>query len=189
MKVKFVKVALFGWLVTMSSLVSIAHAGLIIDTSNDSFIDTSTGLEWMDFGINNNQSYNYVTSQLGEGGVYEGWSLATSSQVYNMWANVFLGFNPEIEEINRDGDETVRVKDGYGVDGSVFTETFNKLGINEKQFAESSNERYFSLGWFQDTSGMSFVAVTQYTEDYDWARIVESEKWDAARSMPTGPHY
>ncbi len=59
------------------------------DTNNyNAFKDTDTGLVWLDFGENNQQSYNYVVSQLGLGGEWEGWRLPTGSEVYLMWSNV-----------------------------------------------------------------------------------------------------
>jgi len=61
-----------------------ASAGLIIDTDNDSFIDSSTTLEWIDFGVNNGQSFSYISSQLSIGGDYEGWRLPTIDEVYVM---------------------------------------------------------------------------------------------------------
>ena len=52
MTFKFLKSTLVGLILSTSCLVNVANAG-IIDTANDSFIDTSTEIEWMDFGINN----------------------------------------------------------------------------------------------------------------------------------------
>ena len=67
-----------------------ANAALISDNSfvQAGFKDTSTGLVWMDFGINNGQSYNYVSSQLASGGEYSGWRLPSADEVYLMWQNV-----------------------------------------------------------------------------------------------------
>ena len=71
MKFKFLKTTFTGIVLSISCLVNMANADVIlIDTDNDSFIDMNTGLEWMDFGINNNHTYNFVASQLGEGGSY-----------------------------------------------------------------------------------------------------------------------
>jgi len=84
MNIKTLKAALLGLAVTVSSL---ANAGIITDTDNDSFIDETTGLEWMDFGINNIHSYNEVSDLLTS--TYTGWNLATESQVLNLWTNAF----------------------------------------------------------------------------------------------------
>ncbi len=59
----------------------------IINTDSDSFIDQNTGLEWMDFGINNNESFNYVSSHLDT--EYLGWRLATQTEVVTLWSSLF----------------------------------------------------------------------------------------------------
>ena len=116
---KYVRVQLSG-----SNYLSIAevvahrsssYTGSIIDTLNDSFIDTSAGLEWMDFGINNNQSYNYVISQLGSGGVYEGWRLPTREEVLTLWANAYLGLGPDYENADHYGLGELRVVEDGGI--------------------------------------------------------------------------
>ena len=75
-----------GILITFSMTAS---AGLI-NTTENSFIDENSSLEWMDFGVNNTDTYDFVSSQLGNGQAYEGWRLATIDEVYNMYSNTFL---------------------------------------------------------------------------------------------------
>ena len=87
MNIKRVKATFLALVVTLMSLGNLVNAA-IIDTDEDSFIDTQTGLEWMDFGINNHQSFNEVSSQLGAGGEYEDWRLPSIDEVYTMWHNV-----------------------------------------------------------------------------------------------------
>ena len=70
-------------IIAISSTISIAEAS-IIDTNQDSFIDTETGIEWMDFGINSQYSYDYVTSQL-DGGIYDGWEVANLEQARSLF--------------------------------------------------------------------------------------------------------
>lgn len=84
MKFKFLKAAFAGLVFTVSSSV---YAELMIDTANDSFIDTTTGLEWMDFGVNTSYSSYEVASLLTT--TFSGWSLATEVQVVEMWGNAF----------------------------------------------------------------------------------------------------
>ena len=75
-------IVLFGAL----SFMPITQAG-VINTADDSFIDEATGLEWIDFGITNNQSFNFVQANLG--GIYSGWRLPTYSEVLAMWSGLF----------------------------------------------------------------------------------------------------
>jgi hypothetical protein len=52
-------------------------------TAGDKLItlDTSTGLEWLDVTESTNYSFNYVSSQFGVGGDFEGFRYATTSEV------------------------------------------------------------------------------------------------------------
>ena len=43
--------------------------------------DTRTNLEWLDLTETGNLSYRYVSSQLGSGGEFGGWSFAAGDQV------------------------------------------------------------------------------------------------------------
>ena len=77
-------------LLSLAACAFNANAAIInADTAEyNAYQDTETGLFWLDFGENNNQSYNYVASQLGDGGEWAGWRLPTLQEVYTMWANV-----------------------------------------------------------------------------------------------------
>jgi hypothetical protein len=90
MKFKFLKAAAAGFILSASCLVNVANAGLISDTDNKSFIDETTGLEWMDFGINNNLTFNDVLLELEIGGLYDGWELASEQQVLTLWNNIYF---------------------------------------------------------------------------------------------------
>ncbi len=70
----------------MVSFMPISQAG-IIDTANNSFIDDVTGLEWIDFGITNNQSFDSVKANLGS--TYSGWRLPTYNEVLTLWSGIF----------------------------------------------------------------------------------------------------
>ncbi|PKF61911.1 hypothetical protein CW745_07930 [Psychromonas sp. psych-6C06] len=162
-----------------------ASAGVITDTNNDSFIDTSTGLEWMDFGINNGQSYNYVASQLGQGGQYQGWALASKEQVYTMWANAFLGLGASDENANHSGTGQLYVSDGYGVSGSVFSETFDAMGSNIAYNIGTPYEYNYNLAWFAGNNGLSYVYKQEFTGSYydlnrnDIAYIYDNNNYDS----------
>ncbi len=66
--------------------IPISHAS-VINTTNNSFIDQDTGLEWIDFGVTNNQSFNSVVANLS--GIYNGWRLPTYNEVFVMWSGLF----------------------------------------------------------------------------------------------------
>ena len=61
----------------------------IINADNSSFLDTNTGLEWIDFGINDRYTYDFVSNQLGAGQRYSGWRLATEDEVVDLYFSYF----------------------------------------------------------------------------------------------------
>ena len=65
--------------------------------------DTVSNLDWLDITFTQNQSYSYVASQLGVGGMYEGWSIASRSQFIGLLNNTaaMLPYNPDVN-INND---------------------------------------------------------------------------------------
>ena len=70
---------------------------IFIPTTNATIVDngiyttdTNTGLDWLDVTETVNLSYNYVTSQLGTGGAYEGWRYATGNE-FNQLVHIATG--------------------------------------------------------------------------------------------------
>ena len=158
-------------------------AGLIENTDNDSFIDNSTGLEWMDFGINNGQSYGYVSSQMEIGGVYDGWQLASSDQVYEMWSNAFLGLGSRLEDENYFGLGQLRVIDGRRKRASTLSPILTVMGFNTVT-SGSFIPTQSSKGLFEGQSGLSFIEAherfgmySDYTHD-DFVQIVDNNNYD-----------
>ena len=143
-----------------------ASAGLILDTNNDSFIDSSTTLEWIDFGVNNGQSFSYISSQLSSGGDYEGWRLPTVDEVYVMWTNVanLDGFEADIETPDRygNGQFFARDKNNDGNTESVFDSVFKLIGYN-KVNPYGSGEAFKTYGFFEGADGLSYVEYRNYT--------------------------
>ena len=105
-----------------------ANAGLI-NTTENSFIDEATSLEWMDFGINNTDTYDYVAGQFGAGEAYEGWRLATKDEVYDMYANTFLVLDADVVS-PLDGIGRSSVGDGRNESVSVLDSIFAIMGYN-----------------------------------------------------------
>jgi len=135
MKFKLLKVLITGAALTITS---IASAGLITDTANGSFIDESTGLEWMDFGVNNIYSYNEVSALLTS--TYSGWNLANESQVLNLWHNAFAGIASSSETYT--SGTTFVVYEGSGISGlSNFEAVMNTMGYNTGGY---SNGRFLN---------------------------------------------
>jgi hypothetical protein len=49
--------------------------------------DTDTGLDWLDHSFTLGMSFDQVTVELGAGGLFDGWSVATQDQVHTYLSN------------------------------------------------------------------------------------------------------
>jgi len=105
-----------------------ANAALLsvdLNTSGDGLItrDDSTGLDWLDLTETNNTSRNYVLTQLGSGGLFDGWRYATSAEVVALWADNFgidlsIGASPSMSSV----DPGVQTAAGFL--GNIINETY-----------------------------------------------------------------
>jgi len=66
---------------------------MLIEKGNEN-IDAITGVAWLDVTDTIDMSYSYVTSQLGSGGIFEGYRYATGDDFVNMVSNT-LGIPPQ----------------------------------------------------------------------------------------------
>jgi hypothetical protein len=143
-------------------------AGLITDTLDNSFIDETTGIEWMDFGINNNESFDYVLEQTQVGGKYEYWSVATQEQAYDMFLNAFA---PQTESEFKYGDPYVEVGAEIFTYGSSFDQIMQAMGHNTT-YSGDGEEVNFSFGLFFGENGLGKLELQNYAfggENKDWA--------------------
>lgn len=151
-----------------------ANAGLITDTVNDSFIDETTGLEWMDFGINNADTYNQVAAQLGLGGRYEGWTIATTDQTWLMLRNAFFGLGANLELENT---TDLRVQDGRNEHGSVIQEIIEKMGYNKVSSEGRYYEKEYSSGLSMGNNGLTKVMINMYPDKLVQNSPSEDDVW------------
>jgi len=160
---KFLKNITLYTAITFSSFSSLSHAGLIIDTDNDSFIDATTGLEWMDFGINNGRSFNDVVSNLSDSGDYAGWRLPTYDEVFDMWHHAFF------DEIPSGRVHVISEDDIQASAYFPLNDTFEAIGYNTK-------ERFYSLkddftrgfGLFQSKGDSDLLSYVYFRNDPDY---------------------
>ena len=158
--------------ITLSTVALSSQAGIINydDQIADSYLDTNTGLVWQDFGVNNHQSYNYVASQLDEGGEYFGWQLPTVAQVFTMFANLADLDNVEADFESRNtfivGDLAARDfnSDEAGGDDSVWEATFDAIGYNielEHVFGtQILGLNFQSIGLFATADGIASLTIS-----------------------------
>ena len=180
MKFINVKITFVGIVLFISCLFNVANAE-IIDTTNDSFIDINTDLEWMDFGVNNHLTYDEVISLLGEGGLYEEWSLATAEQVYTMMANTFLGLDVDEEDPDYNGPGQLWVSVGKGsLETTPIELIYEMMGHNVVGWEGLKYEHIRSMGLFQGVNGLARVDLSSQVHDYarmtytDFAYIEDS---------------
>ena len=58
------------------------------NSEGDAFIDSDTGLGWLNLNYTEGLSMNYVSSQFGEGTFFDGWRLATHQEVEAVTASI-----------------------------------------------------------------------------------------------------
>lgn len=158
-----------------------AWAAPIVDTDRDSFVDTSTGLEWMDLGVNNGLSYNEVLEQTQSGGLFEGWRIAETHEVYALWENVFTSEFYTQTTINEPNHFEQVVYDPLtqGIDSS-FEFIFDVIGFNEYLPA---TDTYASLVKFQGYNGLAFIEFVDrpYEDGYfrDYINFNDAPYWSS----------
>jgi hypothetical protein len=129
----------------------IENADAFADGDQLAAYDPSTGITWMDFGVNNGRSFNSVIDALGS--VYEGWRLPTETEVRDLWSKLSANISDSNYEIfSLFGANKVPSKDflpylcyGSFIDenGFIAHGSFVESGRTRNPFG---SEKYFSDG-------------------------------------------
>ena len=127
--------------------------------------DTTSGLDWLDLTETNGLSRDYVLTQLGVGGLYEGWRYASSTEVVTLWLNFGLDLS------NLTVNTQLNSSEAAGLDSSLVTAT-NYLGNTWCEYECSvypygvegftSDEHPEGPGWYFYL-GASYVNENGYT--------------------------
>lgn len=174
------------------NLLSAAQANLIesdiyADGSNKGFTIEGSNLQWMDFGINNHLSYQEVITQLGFGGEYEGWQLATREQVYNMWNTAFAPFEQTAEYFEFDNN--------FGFNqlhtahkGTLYDNVFAAMGYNQEIIGRNGLTRTTAVGVFKSHPDFfSYIEYGQSANDfdqfYDYATLYDEQNYTDTTSF------
>jgi len=127
-------------LITLLVLLSFNVKAGIIDTDVDSFIDTNSGLEWMDFGVNIGTPIELVLE------AYPEWRMPTYQEVYDLVDTVFVPDSTLIRVTQTRIDYGAVNKNGYdnyfiamGID--LGTRNF----LAESSFYENGIEHYVEV--------------------------------------------
>ncbi|WP_440875472.1 PEP-CTERM sorting domain-containing protein [Thalassotalea sp. PLHSN55] len=97
--------------ISLLALPLSASASLITDTNNNSFIDNSQNLEWMDFGQNNLLTYNQVNDLINSPANTDNWRLATEEQAISLWTSLFYDKGATFNIINHDNNLLMNLSD------------------------------------------------------------------------------
>ena len=149
------KSVIVGAVITVSTMLNIASAGLIQDTNKNSFIDTSTGFEWMDFGVNNRLSFNEVKQELGRDGKFNGWRIANIDETANLWVSIF-GY----DKARLIGNEFIEAL----ANTTAVQVNWQAMGYNLINNTGNRQEQ-MSMGMFYGSTGISLLAMIKDTVD------------------------
>jgi hypothetical protein len=155
---KILTACLLGSVLTFSSHTYAAPIDFI-DNGNYT-TDTKSGLDWLDVTLSVNQSYNYVSSQFGVGGEYEGWRYATGIEFNTMVSNF-------TDESHTPSDFSLRIHEEGKIDALV-------------GFLGSTLDAYF-LPAFGETYDASYGYPEGEGMDYTYGLLLDLD--------PTGNHY
>lgn len=157
-------------LVAATLLLSITSAQAALVESNwkntsDALatLDTETGIEWLDLTNTRGQSINGIEDLMGQGGRFEGWRVATSTEVIQMIAKVFVS-QPLITDQDPGNYNFNDIT--TNLDVRRFTQ---KFGVT---YAQNNSDRIhirnYTWGLYKDDSGQVFFSgVYDTLNNYD----------------------
>jgi hypothetical protein len=133
-----------------------------------SFKDTNTGIVWMDFGINNQYTYNEVVSKLAEGEEYEGWRLPDYDEVYEMWFSIIDASNPDLDGVREDfygpGSHLYYDANSDGSDDSIWDNAFDAMGYNAAGNGLVFFDYTFVYGLFASSDALYSVVFDDFSD-------------------------
>lgn len=166
MKNGFVNRSILAIVFLVFGTIGSASAG-IINTLNDSYIDTNTGLEWMDLGMTGSDSYNQVKESLST--KYNGWELASEGQVLSMLKSAFSGKGALTDETDSVvGDYYSRYQDrNNSQKTSLFDDQFLIMGLTQIGVGMNS--------YFENAQGGMSKTYFRNWDKPIWADIVATK--------------
>lgn len=171
---KIAKTTVAATAFSMCSMVNLVQAG-IINTNHDSFIDDTTNLEWLDFNITSNQSYNEVIANTGNGGSYVGWRLPTTDEVNALYYNAFYDIADSWKEKldNEVPFIQARAISNQNIEGLLAESSFQQI-FAAMGFSLYGDEKNVAQGLYEDSYGdLAYFQLLDYktTENTDYATL------------------
>lgn len=124
--------------------------------------DDETGLDWLDVTLSINLSFDFVSTQFGVGGDFEGWRYATTSEVIGFFDNAgvrdaLLG-TTGVETLNPKATFDPLVMAFLDLTGRTLTRSVsahNASLFDDGNFADGFVGRAYVLEWFGTSEGNS----------------------------------
>ena len=136
--------------------------------------DTVSGLDWLDLTETNNLSYNAVVSELGAGGVYEGFRVATSAEVVALWSNFGIDLSAGAPRFVG-GYHDPSIQTAASVLGNIVYEYNTIFPHGVLGYVLATEQLTYQIGAFQDPSDTYYNTVspnnnsTNLTQSFEFA--------------------
>jgi hypothetical protein len=139
-----------------SQALPIIQADAFSAGDNKASLQISTGLVWMDYGVNSSKNFYQVVSELNS--TYSGWRLATEGEIKNLFGELFS----DVENQYHDGNQSLWYGSGINVAAALAI-----MGTDYSAASSGPNDTYaYGTGWFLSDSNKLNNAY-MYTQSYD----------------------
>lgn len=131
-------------------------------------LQTSAGLTWMDYGVNNNKSFNQVVSELDT--TYAGWRLPTETEVKNLFGELFVNASYQYSDSNSSqwSGTNTNAATALAILGADQSYSYND------GWGYSYSQSY-GLGWYlSDSHQLNYAYIDTYDQNY-YGSIYHSE--------------
>lgn len=148
-------------------LFTVVQADAVLIDHVDYTTDTVTGLDWYDLSFTLNKSYDTVVANLGSGGLYEGWSIATHDQISTLY-DAAGGTGPYLNSSGHQAVFQILQPMWGGVSAGIWANTLNYGSLEQGIVLRSFGRSNFYTDNFSDPSsgnshtGTALVKITSF---------------------------
>lgn len=159
---------ILGLTAFLAAPVSATLISADLNALNDGLLtfDDDTGLEWLDVTESLDLSFNFVSTQFGAGGQFEGFRYATAAEVFLFFTNSGLILNP----LDASGSSSTDL----GVDNEQVAIFIQLTGWSEFTQSGIHNQSFFEDGSNGTTVGIAVVFLDIDVGEQDRASITSA---------------
>lgn len=142
-----------------------------VEGDSRAFLDEETDIEWLKFSNTKKQSITSALSEIGEGGIYEGWRLAKRSEINDLFDTIY----PRWDASANGGVKTWHTDytgGDYWAYSSVYTPFKSLFGWSHTNTADGGRDNHYrSFGLYENDhsdpaiQGDYLMAVTYFTRN------------------------